>query len=102
MAFRKKESTSDEVFCLTLPLRHCQWQRDRLDVVFQCCNNIKNALIAKELRALRALERKKKWKVLKQRSLECWKQVQELSKVPENETAEQQTERERLLNRPQR
>lgn len=65
MAFKKKETTSTEVFTLTIPLRCESWQRDRLDTVFQCCNNTKNALIAKKLKALQQLERTIAWKSLK-------------------------------------
>lgn len=64
MAFQKKESTASEVFTLTLPL-HCEpWQRDRLDKLFQCCNNIKNALISRKLKALKQLERRRDWRAL--------------------------------------
>lgn len=65
MAFKKKETTSTEVFVLTLPLRCEPWQRDRLDTVFRCCNSTKNALIAKKLRALKQLERTVAWKSIK-------------------------------------
>lgn len=41
MARSKKATTSQDVFCLTLPLRHEPWQRDRLDNLFQCCNHVK-------------------------------------------------------------
>lgn len=64
MAFQKKESTASEVFTLTLPL-HCEpWQRDRLDKLFRCCNNIKNALISRKLKALKQLERRRDWRAL--------------------------------------
>lgn len=64
MAFRKKDSTASETFALTLPL-HCEpWQRDKLDKLFQCCNNIKNALIKRELNALKQLERRRDWRAL--------------------------------------
>lgn len=64
MAFKKKESTASEVFTLTLPL-HCEpWQRDRLDKLFKCYNNIKNALISKKLKAFKQLERRRDWRAL--------------------------------------
>lgn len=64
MAFQKKETTASEVFTLTLPL-HCEpWQRDRLDKLFKCCNNIKNALISRKLKALKQLERRREWRAL--------------------------------------
>lgn len=65
MAFKKKETTSTEVFALTVPLRCEPWQRDKLDAIFQCCNNVKNALISKKLKALKQLERTAAWKSLK-------------------------------------
>lgn len=65
MAFKKKETTSSEVFALTVPLRCEPWQRDKLDAIFQCCNNVKNALISKKLKALKQLERTVAWKSLK-------------------------------------
>ena len=97
MAFKRKDTTSKEVFCLTLPLRHAPWQRDRLDTIFFCCNNIKNAFIARELRALKELEKTNKWKALERLIFDNWKLIQALSKVPENEPSEQKIEREKRL-----
>lgn len=65
MAFKKKENTSLDVFTLTVPLRCEPWQNDRLDTVFRCCNNVKNALISKKLKALKQLERTTIWKSLR-------------------------------------
>ena len=62
MAFRKKTTTSDDVFCLTLPLWSPVWSRDYLDKLFQSCNNVKNSLIADRLNALKQLERTKAWR----------------------------------------
>ncbi len=62
MAFRKNVDTSKEVFSLTLPLRCAPWQRDRLDKLFQCCNNIKNALISRKLKDLKQMERTRLWR----------------------------------------
>ena len=62
MAFHKKDSTSKEVFVLTLPLRHELWERDRLDKLFKNCNALKNALISKEMGKLAQLERTCAWR----------------------------------------
>lgn len=59
MAYIKKETTENEVFMLTLPLEYEAWERHKLDVLFQCYNNVKNALISKKLKQLKQLERDK-------------------------------------------
>lgn len=62
MAFRKKSSTEQDVFCLPLPLRCEPWQKDRLNDLFQQHNNVMNALIGKKSRQLKQLERTKAWR----------------------------------------
>lgn len=62
MAFRKNANTSEDVFTLTLPLRCEPWQSDRLDTLFQCCNNVKNALISRKRKDLKQMERTKAWR----------------------------------------
>lgn len=64
MAKHKSKSEIKERFVLELPLKHEPWQRDKLDRMFSAGNNIKNALIAKEKKALEQMTRTYKWKVI--------------------------------------
>ena len=66
--FKKKPETDNNVFVLTLPLLYTSWQRDKLDRLFQCYNNVKNALINQKKKALKQLERDKRYRQ-NQRSL---------------------------------
>lgn len=75
MAFKKKPATSDEVFVLTLPLRCEPWMLDLLDVIFQCYNNVKNALIQKFLKVLKQMERTKAWRNIQSELAELYKQL---------------------------
>lgn len=59
-----RKSPSESVFVLTIPL-HCEpWQRDRLDKLFQVCNDIKNNLIAYERKQYQNLIGRREWKHL--------------------------------------
>lgn len=64
MAFRKKETTSEDVFVLTVPLHVERWQRDKLDTLFRCCNDMKNALIADRKKALVQMERTRAYRAI--------------------------------------
>lgn len=64
MAFRKKETTSEDVFVLTVPLHIERWQRDKLDTLFRCCNDMKNALIADRKKALVQMERTRVYRAI--------------------------------------
>lgn len=57
-----RRSPSEHVFVLTLPLQCEAWQRDRLDKLFQVCNDIKNNLIAYEKKRYRCLMEQRVWK----------------------------------------
>lgn len=57
-----RQSPSEHVFVITLPLRCEAWQRDRLDVIFQVGNDIKNALIAYERKQYDNLVARKEWR----------------------------------------
>ena len=61
---RKKTSTDDNVFVLTLALETDVWQRDKLNTLFASCNKVKNALIRKELNKLNQLEQTREWKFI--------------------------------------
>lgn len=57
-----RQSPSEHVFVITLPLRCEAWQRDRLDIIFQVGNDIKNALIAYERKQYDNLVARKEWR----------------------------------------
>ena len=86
MAFKKKPTTSKDVFALTLPLRCDVSQLDQLDKLFRCCNSIKNALIRKELSFLKQLERTRAWKTL-QADIAASYKAEEAEKVASKRSA---------------
>ena len=59
-----RKSPSEHVFSLTLPLTCEKWQRDRLDTLFRVCNEIKNHLIAYELKQYKNLTARRDWKAI--------------------------------------
>lgn len=65
MAYRKKETTSKDVFMLTVPLKCEPWQSDKLDTLFRCALNIEHGLMAEKLRALCNMERTREWRSTK-------------------------------------
>lgn len=77
MAREKKATTSKEVFVLTLPMRCQPWQIDKMDRMFQCYNNIKNALIAKKLNALKQVERTREWRELRNKIALSYKAIED-------------------------
>lgn len=68
-----RKSPSEHVFVLTLPLRCEPWQRDRLDKLFQVCNDIKNNLIAYEKKQYRCLTEQQAWKKNKEELAAAYK-----------------------------
>lgn len=77
MKHRRKGDTEDsaphKVFCLKVPIRlDAKWQQDRMNSVFDCSNNVKNALISQKKKALRNMERTKAWKKIQEQLHECY------------------------------
>lgn len=58
----EKTETKDPRHVLTLPMRPTRVQKARLGRIFRAANNLKNALIAKMLRAYKEMTRTSRWK----------------------------------------
>ena len=80
MAFKKKSTTEKEVFALTLPLRHEPWQRDVLDKLFWCCNQCKNALISRKLKAWKQLSQTRQWRYFQNQLNELYNVLNKIDK----------------------
>ena len=64
MTFKKKKTTENEVFVLTLPLEPTQNQKILLDNYFRAALMIEHHLMAAELKKLKQMERTVAWKAL--------------------------------------
>lgn len=95
----KKKKDSVPVCSITLPLRTELWQRDKLDKIFQCCNNLKNTLIHRKMNALKDMERTKRWKTIQSNLAELYPQKKDLegkiSKLQKNAEVSELTEEEK-------
>ena len=66
MAYKKKSTTENEVFVLTLPLEPTVFQHNLLDRIFRAGLMVEHHLMAEELKKLKQLERTKAWKSVNQ------------------------------------
>ena len=88
MAFKSRASKSDPYFTLVLPMRCQLWQIHKLDRMFRCYNHMKNALIAREKKALVQLERTKEWKCLRAEIAASYKAIEAATSDKERLTLE--------------